>query len=100
VVSQVAIALMLLVGAGLMVRSLSRLQAVNPGFEPEGVFIATVFLPRPQYNTPAQYVSFAQEASDLIASSPGIDAAAPATNVPPADFVETRPFAVVGRPTQ
>jgi putative ABC transport system permease protein len=98
VVGEVAVALVLLAGAGLLMRSFSRLQTVDPGFDTRGVFIATVFLPRPQYNGPADYVRFAQEVTELIAASPGVEAASPATNIPPADFVETRPFEVPGRP--
>jgi putative ABC transport system permease protein len=97
VVGEVAIALVLLAGAGLLMRSFSRLQAVDPGFQPQGALIATVFLPRPHYRAPAQYLAFADEAIGQLAALPGVTAAAAATNLPFAGAA-TRSFIVEGWP--
>src|SRR6185436_5267114 len=51
VVSEVALALMLLIGAGLLMRSLSGLRSVNPGFDASHVLTATVFIPQTKYPT-------------------------------------------------
>ena len=51
VVAQMALSLVLLVAAGLFVRSMRNAQAIEPGFNPRGVLIGTVFLPSPAYST-------------------------------------------------
>jgi putative ABC transport system permease protein len=98
VVGEVALALVLLAGAGLLMRSFVRLQAVNPGFNPAGAFVATALLPRPRYDTAAQYAAFARDVTRALAATPGIAAAAAATNLPFSGFAETRSFTVAGRP--
>jgi putative ABC transport system permease protein len=97
VVSELAIALVLLAGAGLLMRSFARLQEVNPGFNPEGAMIATVFLPRPKYRQPAQQAHFAEQALARIAALPGVTAVAVATNIP-FSGIGTRSFTVAGLP--
>ena len=89
---------MLLAGAGLLMRSFSRLQEVDPGFNAEGVLIATVFLPRPKYRAPDQYITVAQGIMEQLAASPGVQAVSVATNIP---FTEpaTRSFAIADRPS-
>ena len=82
VVGQLAIALVLLTGAGLLMRTFTRLQEVSPGFQAVGGYVAEVFLPRPQYTTDAQYINFAQGAIDEMAALPGVEAAAVANNLP------------------
>jgi putative ABC transport system permease protein len=79
---EVAIALILLAGAGLLMRSFTRLQEVNPGFNPRGAFVAETFLPRPQYMTGDQYINYAQGAMEEMAALPGVEAVAVANNLP------------------
>jgi putative ABC transport system permease protein len=98
VVGEVAIALVLLAGAGLLMRSFSRLQQVSPGFRPEGVVAAQVALPRPKYLNDAQYVAFANRTMSLLAQLPGVQALAVAHSVPFTGHATVRPFAVAGRP--
>jgi len=97
VVGEVAIALMLLAGAGLLMRSFAGLLAVNPGFNPRDALITTVYLPRPQYSTPARWATFAERTLAEMAALPGVQAAAVATNIPFSDPA-TRPFRIEGRP--
>ena len=97
VIGEVAIALTLLAGAGLLMRSFAGLLAVNPGFNPRDALIATVFLPRAQYSTPAQWASFAERTLAELNALPGVQAAAVATNLPFSDPA-TRPFRIEGRP--
>jgi putative ABC transport system permease protein len=103
VIGEVAIALWLLTGAGLLMRSFAALTDVNPGFNPEGAHVATIFLPRPEYQDDAQHVVFADKAMKEIAAVPGVEAVGVAANVPFADVhltlvsATTRTFVVTGR---
>ena len=58
VVGETAVALMLLVGAGLLIKSFARLQQVDPGFERENVLTAQLGLPAIRYATPADRAAF------------------------------------------
>jgi len=69
VISEMALALVLLIGAGLMLKSLVRLRSVNPGFNPRDLFTMTVILP--QHRSPAQLKSFAQQTLEDLAHLPG-----------------------------
>src|SRR5687768_2764338 len=70
VVSEVALALMLLVGAGLLMRSLTGLRSVDPGFDPSNVLTATVDIPEAKYATPEQRNQFSIGRSRTFARSP------------------------------
>jgi len=76
VVGQVAISLMLLAGAGLLIRSFLRLQNVNPGFQPGGLLLSEVQLPRYQYDTPEKVEGFYAELQQRLRGLPGVEAAA------------------------
>ncbi|HEY6321389.1 MAG TPA: ABC transporter permease [Thermoanaerobaculia bacterium] len=76
VLGEVALALTLLVGAGLLIRSFGRLQAVDPGFEPQGVIAASLALPESRYPDPARQGAFFQRALDRIGALPGVEHAA------------------------
>jgi predicted permease len=98
VTAEIAIALVLLTGAGLLMRSFARLMAVPPGFNPDGALVTTAFLPRPQYDTPEQYAAFAAEVTRRIAADPAVAAVAPATHIPFSDVAETRTFGAADWP--
>lgn len=75
VVMQVALALVLLVGAGLLVKSLNRLQAVEPGFNPDNVLAVRVnVLPR-KYDTEQKRINFFKQAVEQMKMIPGVEAA-------------------------
>ena len=77
VVSEVALSLVLLTGAGLLIRSFMRLQNIDPGFRAESVFTARVSLPGARYATPEQSTAFFQNAVAKVQQLPGVrDAAA------------------------
>lgn len=86
VTAQVALALMLLSGAGLLLRSLERVLAVDPGFRPENVISAEVSLAPTEYTTPARLDSFFQQLDDGLERIPGALAAGLSTDLP----LETR----------
>jgi predicted permease len=76
VVSEVALALMLLIGAGLLMRSLSGLRSVDPGFDANNILTATVGIPEAKYATPEQRNQFFERALDNVRTLPGVIAAA------------------------
>jgi predicted permease len=82
VVAQFALALVLLVGAGLLVRSFSRLLATNPGFRADHVLTMSVSLPATDYKTGAQVRTFYERLQQSLQSIPGVKATAVATSLP------------------
>ena len=72
VVSEVAISLMLLIGAGLLIRSFVRLQAVSPGFNPDGVISMRVGASGRQFPNREAAVEFFRQFGDRIAAVPGV----------------------------
>ena len=82
VVSEVALALMLLVGAGLLLRSLIGLRSVDPGFDPRNLLTATVQIPRAKYSTEERRNQFFADALQAVTSIPGVESAAWVDNVP------------------
>ena len=75
VVAEVALALVLLTGAGLLLRSLRQILSVDPGFRPQNVLTATVDLPESTYATAAQMRAFHQNVLARLANLPGVEAA-------------------------
>jgi predicted permease len=85
VTTQVAVALMLLVGAGLLFASFRRLLAVDPGFSAAGVMTARVTLPATAYPDPAALRAFAARALDSVRAVPGVASAGVTNAVPFSD---------------
>ncbi len=81
-VAQVAVSFMLLIGAGLMVRSLIKLQQVNPGFDPERTLVMRLSPNWSKYTTGQQYQDFSLRVLEKMKSQPGVLSAAMATNYP------------------
>ena len=82
VVAQVALALVLLVGAGLLVRSFRRLTSVDPGFDPTNLLTARVQLQSRKYSEDAQVADFFRRATQQIAALPGVRSASVANYLP------------------
>ena len=72
VTAEVALSLLLLVGAGLLIKSFMRLQQVDGGFDPQGVLTMQVALPQARYSQPEQIRSFFRELSSRVAVIPGV----------------------------
>jgi putative ABC transport system permease protein len=83
VVVELALALMLLIGTGLMVRAFWKLQEVDAGFDPHHVLTMSVALPGAVYGDNAKVLSFWTRLQDRISSLPGVKAGAIATGLPP-----------------
>jgi predicted permease len=82
VVAEVALALILLVGAGLLIRSLSGLRAVDPGFDPSGTLTGLVMIPNAKYSTPVLSNQFFDRLLENVRAVPGVESAARIDNVP------------------
>lgn len=82
VVTQIAMALVLLVGAGLLVRSFLRLRSVDPGFRPESVLTMKVTLPATRYREDALLRSTYDAILERLAAIPGVRSAALVSNLP------------------
>ncbi|PYK52639.1 MAG: hypothetical protein DME48_14695 [Verrucomicrobia bacterium] len=82
VIAEVALALVLLSGAGLLIKSFAKLENVNPGFNPRNALTFEISLPKLQYPDNASIVRFNNEAQRRIASLPGVQAAGFTTILP------------------
>lgn len=97
VVGEVALALVLLSGAGLLVKSFTRLQNVNPGFNPHNALTFEISLPKLQYPDDPSLVHFNNEAQRRIAALPGVQAAGFSTILPLAGTNSDWSFNIEGR---
>ncbi len=82
IIAEVALSVSLLIGAGLLVRSFSQLQQVNPGFELERLATMRVTLSRTTYDTPAKSRTFYDRLLPKIAAVPGVQSVATSSGVP------------------
>jgi len=98
VVSEVALSLVLLIGAGLMIRSLWELRKVQPGFDPHSVLTMTVPVPRNRFLSPAGQINFFQDALTRVRALPGVDSAGVIDDLPLNGGGSHQPFSIEGRP--
>ncbi|MFY9609350.1 MAG: ABC transporter permease [Blastocatellia bacterium] len=97
VAAEVALALVLLVGAGLLLRSFLKLQQTDPGFKPEGVLTMSLSLPAARYTKPEQVVSFYQTLIERVSSLPGAEAAGASSDLPWSGYDENTGFNIEGK---
>lgn len=98
VVGEIALTLMLLIGAGLLIRSFYRLQQVNPGFVDEHVLSFTTQLPSRKYPGAQQWLNFYQEVIERLRSSPGVKDVSVTSRVPMRVDIWQSEFQIVGQP--
>ena len=98
VISEVALALMLLVGGGLLVRSFGRLRAVDPGFTPNSLLTMTVSLAGSAHSEQPKRLAFFSELLQRIELLPGVESASAINHLPLRGDVWTLPFTIEGRP--
>jgi putative ABC transport system permease protein len=99
VIAEVALALVLLSGAGLLMKSFARLQNVNPGFNPRNALTFEISLPKIQYPDNLSIVRFNNEAQRRIAALPGVQTAGFSTILPLAGTNSDSSFAIEGQPS-
>lgn len=97
VVAEVALSLMLLVGAGLMIRSLWNLRRVDTGFDPHNILTMTVSVPPKKFPAPAQQSAFFERLRSAIAALPGVESAGVTDNLP-TEGGSIQPIQIEGRP--
>jgi putative ABC transport system permease protein len=98
VVLEVALALVLLVGAGLLIRSFARLQGVDPGFNAQNVLTMGVSLPGRKYDTDQKRVNFFRQAVAQMRALPGVESVGAVNSLPFAAFHSGTSVDIEGRP--
>jgi predicted permease len=96
-IAEVALSLVLLIAAGLLLTSFARLQRVEPGFEPEGLFTAQLALPAQRYDRD-KLIAFYETLYQRLSTLPGSTSAALTDRVPLTGGNAPAPVAVMGRP--
>lgn len=97
-VAEVAAAVVLLVAAGLLLKSFLRMTNVSSGFDAHNLLTAKIFLPSEKYSTDAQQAAFSAKLLDRITVLPGVRAASVATSLPNTLYAEIH-LGIDGRPT-
>jgi putative ABC transport system permease protein len=97
VISEVALSLMLLIGAGLLIRSLSMLHRVNPGFEADHVVTMEISVPIGKFTEAAQQIGYFDRVLDRIRTLPGVQAAGLIDSLPLTDNGSVQPVLLEGR---
>jgi len=99
VVLESAVAVMLLVGAGLLIKSLVRLQHTNPGFEASNVLTMRIDLPQNKYAAPEALANFWEQFQAHVAALPGVESVGLISELPLSGQPNDMPYTVEGRPT-
>ncbi len=98
VVAEVSLAMVLLVAAGLLIKSFSRLQEVNPGFRVDGLLTANVWLPEAKYPRPELRFNFFRDLVEKVAAIPGVQSASASTSLPMTGTGPATNFVIDGKP--
>jgi putative ABC transport system permease protein len=98
VVFEMLCAVVLLVGAGLLIRSFIELQRVSPGFQPRGVLAMQVSLPSSKYAEPAQRAAFDRQTLEQVRAVAGVKDAATTTTLPMSGMNQSGSFRIEGKP--
>jgi putative ABC transport system permease protein len=98
VVSQVALSLLLLAGAGLLIKSFANLRATNPGFDPTQVLTAQVILPGAKYSEEEAQRQYFERFLPKLAALPGVEAVGGASPLPFSGNDSALTFWIAGRP--
>lgn len=99
IVAEIAVAMMLLVGGGLIVRSFDRLQHVDLGFRPDHLLTMKMVLPESKYSDHRQRVAFIDQVLERVKNLPGVLSAGTTTNIPlEREIAYDAVFSIEGRP--
>lgn len=98
VAAEMALAVMLALGAGLLVRSITTLRQVDPGFDANGILAVTLNIPGARYRGPGPVIEFYDEVLARIRAYPGVVSVAAASTLPLRERGATTDFSIAGRP--
>ena len=98
VAGELALGLVLLVGTGLLLKSLSRISQVNPGFQPHGVMTAGLALPQTQYDKPEKQIAFFRDVLGRLSNTPGVTSAGAGFPIPFTGSNISASFRIAGQP--
>ena len=98
IVAEVALTFILLIGAGLLIRSYWRLQQVNPGFKIDHLLTLDLSLPRSKYRDGAQAVAFYQQLQERLAAIPGVESASATSAILMPKLPNSGGFSIENRP--
>jgi putative ABC transport system permease protein len=98
VVSEVAMAMVLLIGAGVLMRSFIKLIKVDPGFDPQNVLTMNVELPESRYTNETQMTTFENDALARLARLPGVHYAGAVFGLPLGDMLIRGDISIEGQP--
>lgn len=98
VIAEVALALVLTAGAGLLLASFLRLKSVRPGFDPEGLWTSSVGLAFNRYPDPPKQSRYFRDALERLSNVHGVAKAAAVGRIPLANFSNSTSFVIKGRP--
>lgn len=100
VISQVALSVVLLIGAALLMKSLARLHGVDPGFQPAHVLTMKIALPPARYDTDQKKAAFFGQLVERVEAAPGVRGATIAMSLPATRWIRTNITQVEGQPPQ
>ena len=98
VISEVVLSLILLIGAGLMIRSFWKLQQVAPGFDTSNTLAMSAGLPTTKYPDAHQHAAFFDRVLEQVGALPGVVSVGATTTLPLSGGGSTQPFTIEGRP--
>lgn len=98
VAAEIGVTIVLLVGAGLLVRSFVRLVDVDPGLDPKSTLTLDVAIPRAKYTEGSRIASFYDQVLERVSATPGVDAVGAIDPLPLSDSNTTTSITIVGRP--
>jgi putative ABC transport system permease protein len=97
VVTEMALALILVIGAGLLIRTFMKLQAVNPGYDTRNVLTMAMAISGDRFQKTAPVAQLVKDGTDRLTALPGVESAAAASQLP-LGMSMALPFNIVGRP--
>jgi putative ABC transport system permease protein len=100
VVAEVAIALVLVVGAALLIETLAHLRAVNPGFRSKHILTANIAVPYPKYSDTGKRQRFYSDVVDRVRAIPGVKSVGLTSDLPYTSRGDTMGLIIDGKPTQ
>jgi putative ABC transport system permease protein len=98
VVAEIALALVLLISAGLLTQSFLKLQSVDPGFNPRQVLVTNITLPEAKYNNDRSQITFFDQVIARLQSLPGVQSASVVSTLPLSGNSSDANFVVEGQP--